>query len=77
MEIIQDMQLNENLLSPVYEQFRKTLYEYHLQGLRSEWLDDKKGAKEKYCTSLLLICKNLYNDQTKYFFDKSIYGYKK
>ena len=38
-------QLNENLLSPVYEQYRKTMYEYHLKGL-DRMVDNSREAKE-------------------------------
>ncbi len=38
-------QLNENLLSPVYEQYRKTMYEYHLLGL-DRMVDNSREAKE-------------------------------
>lgn len=38
-------QLNENLLSPVYEQYRKTMYEYHLLGL-DRMVDSSREAKE-------------------------------
>jgi len=57
--------LNENLLSPVYEQFRKTLYEYHLQGL-DRMVDDKKGAKESIAKSIIDLQK-LYNDRPNTF----------
>ena len=38
-------QLNENLLSPVYEQYRKTMYEYHILGL-DRMVDNTREAKE-------------------------------
>lgn len=38
-------QLNENLLSPVYEQYRKTMYEYHLKGL-DRMVENSREAKE-------------------------------
>jgi hypothetical protein len=38
-------QLNENLLSPVYEQYRKTMYEYHLKGL-DKMVENSREAKE-------------------------------
>lgn len=58
-------QLNENMLSPVYEQFRKTLYEYHLHGL-DRLVDDKKGAKESIAQSIIDLQK-LYNDRPNTF----------
>jgi len=58
-------QLNENLLAPVYEQFRKTLYAYHLQGL-DRLVDDKKGGKENIAQSIIDLQK-LYNDRPNTF----------
>ena len=58
-------QLNENLLSPVYEQYRKTLYEYHLHGL-DRMVDDKRGAKENIAQSIVDL-KKLYNDRPNTF----------
>ena len=58
-------QLNENLLSPVYEQYRKTLYEYHLHGL-DRMVDDKRGAKENIAQSIVDLQK-LYNDRPNTF----------
>ncbi|MCD6543788.1 MAG: DUF4835 family protein, partial [Flavobacteriaceae bacterium] len=58
-------QLNENLLSPVHEQFRKTLYAYHLLGL-DRMVDDKKGAKESIAQSIIDLQK-LYNDRPNTF----------
>ncbi len=58
-------QLNENLLAPVYEQYRKTLYEYHLQGL-DRLVDDKKGGKENIAQSIIDLQK-LYNDRPNTF----------
>lgn len=57
--------LNENILSPVYEQFRKTLYEYHLHGL-DRMADDKRGAKENIAKSIVDL-QNLYNDRPNTF----------
>ncbi len=58
-------QLNENLLSPVYEQYRKTFYAYHLQGL-DRLVDDKKGGKENIAQSIIDLQK-LYNDRPNTF----------
>ena len=58
-------QLNENLLSPVYDQYRKTIYVYHLQGL-DRLVDDKKGGKENIAQSIIDLQK-LYNDRPNTF----------
>jgi len=58
-------QLNENLLSPVYEQYRKTMYEYHLHGL-DQMADDKRGAKENIAQAIIDLNK-LYNDRPNTF----------
>jgi len=58
-------QLNENLLSPVYEQYRKTMYEYHLHGL-DLMVDDKRGAKENIAQAIIDLQK-LYNDRPNTF----------
>ena len=58
-------QLNENLLSPVYEQYRKTLYEYHLHGL-DIMADDKKKGKENISRSIIDLQK-LFNDRPNTF----------
>lgn len=58
-------QLNENLLSPVYEQYRKTLYEYHLHGL-DRLVDDKRGGKENIAKSIIDLQK-LFNDRPNTF----------
>jgi len=58
-------QLNENLLSPVYDQFRKTMYEYHLHGL-DKLADDKKIAKENIKESIIEL-KNLFDDRPNTF----------
>ena len=44
-------QLNENLLSPVYEQYRKTMYEYHLKGL-DRMVENSREAKETMGNSI-------------------------
>ena len=58
-------QLNENLLSPVYDQYRKTMYEYHLMGL-DRMVDDKTGGKETIAKSIIDLQK-LYNDRPNTF----------
>lgn len=49
-------QLNENLLSPVYEPFRMTMYNYHLHGL-DIMADDKRKAKETISKSIIELKK--------------------
>ena len=58
-------QLNENLLSPVYDQFRRTMYEYHLMGL-DRMVDNKTEAKESILKSIIGL-QNLYNDRPNTF----------
>ena len=58
-------QLNENLLSPVYDQFRKTTYEYHLMGL-DRMADNKTEGKEVIAKSIVDLQK-LYNDRPNTF----------
>jgi len=54
-------QLNENLLSPVYDQYRKTVYEYHIKGL-DRMVDSKTEAKEAISKSIVDLEK-LFNDR--------------
>ena len=58
-------QLNENLLSPVYDQFRKTMYEYHLHGL-DKMVDDTKQAKENIAKAVSDL-QNLFNERPNTF----------
>ena len=58
-------QLNENLLSPVYEQYRRAMYEYHILGL-DRMVDDTRGAKEAILKSITGL-QNLYNDRPNTF----------
>lgn len=58
-------QLNENLLSPVYQQYRRTMYEYHLLGL-DRMVDDTRSAKEVISKSITDL-QNLYNDRPNTF----------
>jgi hypothetical protein len=58
-------QLNENLLSPVYDQYRKTVYEYHLHGL-DRMVDFKREAKEAIGKSIADL-QYLYNDRPNTF----------
>ena len=58
-------QLNENLLSPVYEQYRRTMYEYHILGL-DRMVDNSRDAKEVMARSIEGL-QNLYNDRPNTF----------
>ncbi len=58
-------QLNENLLSPVYEQYRKTMYEYHILGL-DRMVDNTREAKEVMSKSIQDLEK-LYMDRPNTF----------
>ena len=58
-------QLNENLLSPVYEQYRKTMYEYHILGL-DRMVDNTRDAKEVMSKSIQDF-QNLYNERPNTF----------
>lgn len=58
-------QLNENLLSPVYEQYRKTMYEYHLLGL-DRMVDNGREAKETMSKSISDL-QQLYNERPNNF----------
>ncbi len=52
-------QLNENILSPAYKDFRTLLYTYHLKGL-DRMSDDKKEAKKNIEIALMKL-QNIYN----------------
>lgn len=58
-------QLNENLLSPVYEPYRRAMYEYHIMGL-DRMVDDTRGAKEAISKSVTGL-QNLFNDRPNTF----------
>ena len=55
-------QLNENVLSPVYKDFRIAMYEYHMQGL-DMMITNKKEAK-KVVSDAVMKMQNLYNRRT-------------
>ena len=57
--------LNENILSPVFEKFRETLYVYHLPGL-DRMVDDKIQAKKTIADSVILLQK-IYDDRPNTF----------
>ena len=52
-------QLNENILSPVYEDYRKVLYEYHIKGL-DLMSENKKEAKNNLANAIMTL-QNIYN----------------
>lgn len=58
-------QLNENLLSPVYEQYRRAMYEYHILGL-DRMVDNSRDAKESILKSIVGF-QNLYNERPNTF----------
>lgn len=45
-------QLNENVLSPVYESFRKALYDYHINGL-DVLVDNKERGKQAISEAII------------------------
>ncbi len=58
-------QLNENLLSPVYEPFRMAMYNYHLNGL-DVMVDDSRRAKETISQSVIEL-KKIFDDRPNTF----------
>jgi len=58
-------QLNENLLSPTFKDYRELLYTYHLKGL-DRMSDNKKEAKENIGTALMKL-QNIYNRRSNAF----------
>ncbi|WP_117884894.1 type IX secretion system protein PorD [Aureibaculum luteum] len=58
-------QLNENILSPTYKDFRTALYKYHLNGL-DLMSEDKKTAKSNISEAVLLL-NNIYNTRPNAF----------
>lgn len=58
-------QLNENLLSPVYEQYRRAMYEYHILGL-DRMVDNSRDAKESIMKSIVGF-QSLYNERPNTF----------
>lgn len=53
--------LNENLLSPVYVQYRKTMYEYHRLGL-DRMVDNTREAKETISNAIQGL-EQIYNNR--------------
>jgi len=58
-------QLNENLLSPVFKDYRTAMYEYHVKGL-DIMISDKKEAK-KTISSAVMKMRNVYNRRNNAF----------
>lgn len=58
-------QLNENLLSPVYEPFRMAMYNYHINGL-DLMVEDSRRAKEMISQSVIELEK-IYDDRPNTF----------
>lgn len=52
-------QLNENILSPVYQDFRTILYEYHIKGL--DVMSENKKEAKNVISSAVLKMQNVYN----------------
>lgn len=57
--------LNENLLSPVFDQYRKTMYEYHLLGL-DRMAENSREAKEAMSKAITDLQK-LYDERPRNF----------
>jgi hypothetical protein len=58
-------QLNENLLSPVYEKYRRAMYEYHILGL-DRMVDNGREAKESILNAIVGF-QSLYNERPNTF----------
>jgi len=58
-------QLNENILAPIYQDFRNVLYEYHLKGLDMMSSDKKEGKNT--LTNTILKMQNVYNRRANAF----------
>jgi len=58
-------QLNENLLSPVYERYRRAQYEYHILGL-DRMVDNSREAKESILNAIVQL-QGLYNERPNTF----------
>lgn len=58
-------QLNENLLSPVYEPFRMAMYNYHIHGL-DLMVDDSRTAKQTISQSIIELEK-IFDDRPNTF----------
>ena len=58
-------QLNENILSPVYKDYRDVLYTYHIKGL-DMMSEDAKNAKKNMAETLLKL-RNIYNRRANAF----------
>lgn len=58
-------QLNENLLSPVYDQFRSAMYYYHIHGL-DRMVENNRDAKLAISKSIIGL-ETLFNDRPNTF----------
>jgi len=58
-------QLNENILAPIYQDFRNVLYEYHLKGLDTMSSNKKEGKNS--LTNTILKMQNIYNRRANAF----------
>ncbi len=58
-------QLNENLLSQTFKDFKAVMYDYHLNGL-DLMSDDKKEAKNNIANAIIKL-KNIYNARPNAF----------
>jgi hypothetical protein len=58
-------QLNENLLSPVYEPFRMAMYNYHINGL-DVMVEDNRRAKEEIGQAVIQLEK-IFDDRPNTF----------
>jgi hypothetical protein len=58
-------QLNENILAPIYQDFRNVLYEYHLKGLDTMSSNKKEGKNA--LTNTILKMQNIYNRRANAF----------
>jgi len=52
-------QLNENLLSPVFKEYRVAMYEYHINGL--DKMSSNKKESKKVISEAVKMMQNLYN----------------
>lgn len=58
-------QLNENILSPVYESFRLSMYEYHLKGL--DLLADNKEQAKRAISESIIELEKIYDTRPNTF----------
>jgi len=58
-------QLNENILSPVYKDFRDVMYAYHISGL--DIMSDNAKEAKKNMSDALMKLQNIYNRRANAF----------